>query len=70
MPLLGLKNELSSGDLKIIPVKGLPIDTRLSLISLQNKKFLPPAKVFLKYLAANKKTLIENHFSWYDKEVL
>jgi len=32
MPLIGIKNELSNNELRIIPMKGLPITTNRSLI--------------------------------------
>lgn len=68
MPLIGVKNELERGDLKIIPIKGLPIDTSWNLIHLQNKKFLPAAAAFLEYVAQNKAQLIDKHFGWYTEE--
>ncbi len=37
MPLIGLKNAISIGDLQIIPVKGLPIVTNWNLIWLSSK---------------------------------
>jgi DNA-binding transcriptional LysR family regulator len=68
MPLIGVKNELLKGDLKIIPIKGMPIASSWNLIRLQNKKFLPPAKAFLEYLALHKSKIMEKHFSWSGRE--
>jgi DNA-binding transcriptional LysR family regulator len=47
MPLIGLKNALQSGDVKIMPVDGLPVTTNWHLIWLKNKKFSPAQTAFL-----------------------
>ncbi len=67
MPLIGIKNELLSGDLQIIPVQGLPIVTTWHLIWLKGKKFSPVAKAFLNYLQENKNTIIHDKFNWFEK---
>ncbi|MBP9846423.1 MAG: LysR family transcriptional regulator, partial [Saprospiraceae bacterium] len=41
MPLIGIKNELQSKELQIIPVKGLPIKTTWSLVWLKGKSHTP-----------------------------
>lgn len=64
MPLIGIKNELEKGQLKIIPVKGLPIRTDWRLIWLKNKPLTPVAKSFLDFIQKEKETIYENHFSW------
>jgi DNA-binding transcriptional LysR family regulator len=46
MPLIGLKNELSMGDVQIIPVKGFPIQSIWHLIWMKGKNFSPVAKAF------------------------
>ncbi|GHB42721.1 LysR family transcriptional regulator [Mongoliitalea lutea] len=65
MPLIGIKNELRNGDLKIIPVKGLPIVTDWHLIHLKNKRFSPVALAFLDFIIQNKEQIIDEHFQWY-----
>ncbi|NQV52886.1 MAG: LysR family transcriptional regulator [Flavobacteriales bacterium] len=65
MPLIGIRNELERGDLKIIPVKGLPEETSWNLIWLKSKKFLPAAKAFLTYIQAEKERIIQHRFEWY-----
>ncbi len=65
MPLIGIRNELNLGQLKIIPVKGLPIQTTWSLIWLKGKRHAPAAVSFLEYLEARKQEIIERHFDWY-----
>lgn len=64
MPLIGLKNELERGDLKIIPIKGLPITTDWRLVWLKNKPLSPVAKAFLDFIQEKKEDIFENFFSW------
>jgi DNA-binding transcriptional LysR family regulator len=67
MPLIGIKNELQSGDLKIIPVKDLPIISNWQLIWPKNKRFSPVASAFLDYMRLNKDDIIKKHFDWYEE---
>ena len=64
MPLIGNKNALKSKELKIIPVKGLPITTTWNLIWLRSKKLSPVAVAFLDYLKERKGEIIQKKFSW------
>lgn len=64
MPLIGLKNELERGELKIIPIKGLPITTDWRLVWLKNKPLTPVAKAFLDFIQEKKAAIFENSFSW------
>lgn len=66
MPLIGLKNELINGDLKIIPLNGLPIKSSWNLIWLKEKKFSPVALDFLNYLKLEKDKIISEHFYWFE----
>lgn len=66
MPLIGIKNELHKGDLKIIPVKGLPTQTEWNLIWHSQKSLSPIAKTYLNFIKDNKKQIITNKFSWYE----
>lgn len=66
MPLIGIKSELRNQELKIIPVKGLPIKTIWSLIWLKGKKHSPASIAFLDYLEKEKETLVNAKFSWYE----
>ena len=65
MPLIGIKNELRNGDLKIFPLKGLPIITNWNLIWMPSKKFSPVAKAFLDYLAQKKQGITDVQFKWF-----
>ena len=69
MPLIGIKNELSSGNLQIIPVKGFPIQSTWNLIWLKNKSFSPAASSFLDHIKKNKDAIIREKFDWVEKFV-
>ena len=64
MPLIGIKNELSSGLLQIIPVKDFPIISTWHLIWHKNKKFSPVAQSFLHYINKEKNNIIKEKFDW------
>lgn len=64
MPLIGIKNALKNKDVKIIPLKGLPIITNWNLIWLKSKNLSPAAVAFLDYLAENKEEIIQQKFNW------
>jgi DNA-binding transcriptional LysR family regulator len=64
MPLIGLKNELERGELKIIPVKGLPITTDWRLVWLKNKALSPIAKAYLDFIQEKKEAISDQSFSW------
>jgi DNA-binding transcriptional LysR family regulator len=67
MPLVGIKNELLNGDLKLIPATGFPIKSKWRLIWLKKKKLSPVAEAYLNYLKSNKEQLVKEHFLWMDK---
>jgi len=64
MPIIGIKNALSSQVLKIIPAIGCPITTEWNLIWLKNKKLSPAAKAYLNFIKQEKYHLINKQFSW------
>ena len=66
MPIIGLKNELERGDLKIISMKGFPIKSNWHLVWLKNKSMSPIANAFLTYIKEQKISLKQNNFSWID----
>jgi len=63
IPIIGIRNEIESGLLTIIPMKGLPIETTWRLIWLKEKKLSPIAESYLNYLANEKQNIIKNYFS-------
>lgn len=67
MPLIGIKNELHTNELQIIPIKGLPIRTTWSLIWLKGKKHSPVSESFLEFLKKEKSDIVHEKFSWYEQ---
>lgn len=67
MPLIGIRNELQNGELQIIPVKGLPVNTTWSLIWLKGKKHGAAASAFLQYLRKEKAAIAATRFDWYER---
>jgi hypothetical protein len=63
MPIIGIKNELTSGKLEVIPIKGLPIVTTWSLIWLKEKKLSAIAQAYIDFLKLHKESISEVHFS-------
>jgi DNA-binding transcriptional LysR family regulator len=66
MPLIGIKHELESEELHVIPVKGLPIKTIWRLIWLKGKKHTSVANAYLKFLENEKNEILKNKFTWYE----
>lgn len=66
MPLIGIRREILSKELQIIPIKGLPIITNWSLIWPKGKNHSPAATAFLEYLQNEKNNIIHEHFGWYE----
>ncbi len=66
MPLIGIRSELSNGDLQIIPVKDFPIKSIWHLIWLKNKRFSPVAYQFLNYIKSEKHKIIKERFEWFE----
>lgn len=66
MPLIGIQKEIQNNDLKIIPLKGLPIKTNWNLIWVKGKNHSPAAVAYLDYLQKNKDEIIHSRFSWYE----
>jgi DNA-binding transcriptional LysR family regulator len=67
MPLIGIRNELHQQELRIIPVKGLPIKTTWSLIWLKGKKHAPSSLSLIEYLKREKAAIVLEKFSWYEQ---
>jgi DNA-binding transcriptional LysR family regulator len=64
MPIIGLKNDLDLGKLKILEADGLPIVSNWRLIWLKGKKLSPVASSFLDYIKNEKERIKEENFSW------
>ncbi|WP_421829423.1 LysR substrate-binding domain-containing protein [Larkinella sp.] len=66
MPLIGIKNELENGQLRIIPVENFPIKSVWSLIWLSHKKMSPAAGMYLTYVKKQKDAIIRERFNWFE----
>ncbi|MFM7309432.1 MAG: LysR substrate-binding domain-containing protein [Flavobacteriales bacterium] len=66
MPLIGIKNELQNGQLKIIPVKGFPIFSQWFLIWQKDKRLSPLAAAYLNYVREEKQKIMSTRFGWYE----
>ena len=64
MPLIGLRNELATGSMKIFPVKDLPIITNWNLIYNRDKRLTPATSELVNYMAENKQQIVDQHFDW------
>ncbi|MGY5352748.1 LysR family transcriptional regulator [Wenyingzhuangia sp. IMCC45533] len=67
MPLIGMKNELLNGELEIVPVPNLPIETEWNLIWLKDKQLSPSSQAYVKFINENKDNIIHKHFDWFTK---
>ncbi|PKH51178.1 LysR family transcriptional regulator [Tenacibaculum sp. Bg11-29] len=65
MPAIGIKNELLKGELQILNIKDLPIETNWNLIWLKSKNLSSVSKAFKKHIQENKNTIIKNQFDWF-----
>lgn len=66
LPIIGLKNEIKSQQLEIIPQKNLPITTQWRIVWRKDKNLSPVAKAFLDYIKLNKEMIVQKYFKWYD----
>jgi DNA-binding transcriptional LysR family regulator len=63
MPIIGIRQELKSKQLKIIPMKDLPLETNWHIVWNRGTRLTPSAKAFVEYLEINKNSIIETFFS-------
>jgi hypothetical protein len=61
------KTELDVNLLKIIPVKGFPIQSKWSLIWLKDKKLSIAAQAYIEYIKNEKLNIIDSKFGWCDQ---
>tara|TARA_B100001245_G_C22833763_1_gene400996 strand:- start:220 stop:1116 length:897 start_codon:yes stop_codon:yes gene_type:complete len=64
MPLIGIHNELDTGQIHILKSKGLPIKTEWRIVWRKDKKLSPVSEAFLEHLRDGKEAIIQQHFSW------
>jgi len=64
MPIIGLRGALNTEEVKIYPLKGLPIVTQWNLVYLSEKKKTPAHQAYEDYLLKNKDKLVQENFEW------
>ncbi|MBL7918940.1 MAG: LysR family transcriptional regulator [Bacteroidia bacterium] len=62
MPLIGIRTELASKRLQLIPCKGLPIKTKWRLIWLKNRKLSPAAQQYIDFVKRKKEDIAAKNF--------
>jgi len=68
MPLIGIRNEIKNGELKIFPVEGFPVKSQWRLIWLKSKNLSPVALSFLSNIRESKANIIADSFSWIESQ--
>jgi len=66
MPLIGIRNEIKSKELEVIPIKGLPLITHWNLIWLKEKKMSPVAEAFANHMMGERSNIVSENFSWFE----
>ena len=64
LPLVGMKDQIKDGSLKIIPINDLPTVATWRLVWLKNKSLTPAARAFLAYLSEEKVNIQNKYFDW------
>ena len=67
MPLIGMKNELLNGEMHILSLPELPLNTDWRLVWQKSKKLSPAGKAFLYYIRKEKENIRNKYFDWYLK---
>ena len=69
LSILTLKNELKQKEVKIVPIKGLPLRSSWRLIWLKKKKPSNVAQAYLDYVRKEKTAIYTRDFSWIEQSV-
>lgn len=64
LSILTLKNELKQKDVKIVPVRGLPLKSNWRLVWLKRKKPSLIAQAYLDYIRREKAAIYRDKFAW------
>ncbi|MEO9803876.1 MAG: LysR family transcriptional regulator [Reichenbachiella sp.] len=64
VPLIGLRTALKREEIRIYPLKGLPIITNWNLAYLKDKELTPAHQGLIKFMEANKQEIVNKHFDW------
>ncbi|MCI4668980.1 MAG: LysR family transcriptional regulator [Bacteroidia bacterium] len=62
MPIIGLRNELALGSMKVFPIKGLPVITQWNLIYNRDKKLTPATTELLNFIQETKQRVVDEYF--------
>ncbi len=63
MPQIGIRSELLLNNMRILPIKGLPIVTQWNLAYGRGKKLSPASRALVDYIRLNKAQISVEHFS-------
>lgn len=69
MPLIGIRNELIRGELKIIKTEGLPIINHWYIVWNKGKQLNPASAAFLEFFRINRDRLVRAHFGWIEEYI-
>ena len=64
MSAVAIRNEIELNQIKIIPIKGLPIVQQWQLIWLAEKKLSPVAEAFIQFVQQSKNDIVKEQFAW------
>lgn len=64
MPLIGLRTLITNKELKIYPLKGLPITTTWHLVHVKGKALTPAQSALIDYIHLHKDEIVQKHFNW------
>lgn len=68
MPLIGIRKELQTGELKKIHFEDLPIRTKWNLIWLKSKNLSPVAESYIEFVKQNREQIISKKFAVIDQD--
>ncbi len=69
MPLIGLRSSISSENIRIFPMKGLPVVTKWNLIYSTAKKLTPAQSALIDFIEENKERIEKETFAWVQKHI-
>lgn len=64
MPLIGIREEIKTKRIKIVPANGLPIKTKWRLIWLKDRQLSPLATQYLQYVKTAKQSVIKQFLTY------
>jgi len=64
MPLIGLRNSIEGGSIKITPIKQLPLITEWNLVYSKGKNLSPAQAELINFVKQNKSRIIDEKFGW------